>query len=83
MDVNAERDGLLHVKDMGETFTPTARDVVATKDIILARVKFVDPTTGKLGLSLVEVRVFLCVCVRAPMHTTILAAVFRCVDTVT
>lgn len=55
MDVNAERDGLLHVKDMGETFTPTAGEVVATKDIIQARVKFVDPVTGKLGLSLVEV----------------------------
>lgn len=57
VDVNAERDGLLHVKDMGETFTPSAGDVVATKDIILARVKFVDANTGKLGLSLVEVRV--------------------------
>lgn len=56
MDVNAERDGLLHVKDMGETFTPSAGEVVATKDIIQARVKFVDPVTGKLGLSLVEVR---------------------------
>ncbi|CAN0473474.1 unnamed protein product, partial [Hapterophycus canaliculatus] len=54
VDVNAERDGLLHVKDMGETFTPSAGDVVETKDIILARVKFVDPVTGKLGLSLVE-----------------------------
>lgn len=61
MDVNAERDGLLHVKDMGETFTPTARDVVATKEIILARVKFVDAVTGKLGLSLVEVRACGCV----------------------
>ncbi|CAN0547018.1 unnamed protein product, partial [Ectocarpus sp. 12 AP-2014] len=54
VDVNAERDGLLHVKDMGETFTPSAGEVVATKDIIQARVKFVDPVTGKLGLSLVE-----------------------------
>ncbi|CAB1110854.1 unnamed protein product [Ectocarpus sp. CCAP 1310/34] len=54
VDVNAERDGLLHVKDMGETFTPSAGEVVATKDIIQVRVKFVDPVTGKLGLSLVE-----------------------------
>ncbi|CAN0584543.1 unnamed protein product, partial [Laminaria digitata] len=55
VDVNAERDGLLHVRDMGETFTPTAGSLVATKDVIMARVKFVDPSTGKLGLSLVEV----------------------------
>lgn len=74
VDVNAERDGLLHVKDMGETFTPTARDVVATKDIILARVKFVDAITGKLGLSLVEVRVF-CTCVCARTRSTALTPV--------
>lgn len=75
MDVNAERDGLLHVKDMGETFTPTARDVVSTKDIILTRVKFVDPITGKLGLSLVEVRVC-SVCMRVWCLQTVVCVAF-------
>lgn len=55
VDVNAERDGLLHVRDMSETFTPSAERVVATRDIVRVRVKFVNPGAGKLGLSLVEV----------------------------
>lgn len=58
--MNAERDGLLHVRDMGETFTPSAGDLFSTKDTVRVRVKFVDPGTGKLGLSLVEVRMRMC-----------------------
>ena len=55
VDVNAERDGLLHVRDMSQIFTPSAEQMVATRDSLRVRVKFVDPGTGKLGLSLVEV----------------------------
>lgn len=56
MDVGVERDGLLHVRDMGETFTARASDVVSTRDKIFVRVKFSDPATGKLALSMVKVR---------------------------
>lgn len=55
VDVNSERDGLLHVRDMSDTFAPMAKTMFATKDEVRVRVKFVDPATGKLGLSLVEV----------------------------
>ena len=79
MDVNAERDGLLHVKDMGETFTPSAGDVVATKDTIFARVKFVDAVTGKLGLSLVEVRAWMCSCVVFVAEVVSSVPLVRCV----
>lgn len=56
MDVGAERDGLLHVKDMAQGFTPRSSDKMSTRDRVNVRVKFVDAPTGKLGLSLVEVR---------------------------
>ncbi|CAM9389782.1 unnamed protein product, partial [Phaeothamnion confervicola] len=53
VDVGAERDGLLHVRDMSEGFTTRAADVVTSGDYVNVTVKFVDAKCGSLALSLV------------------------------
>ncbi|KAG5180729.1 hypothetical protein JKP88DRAFT_197236 [Tribonema minus] len=55
VDVGAERDGLLHVSDMSEGFTPRVADAFNTGDIISVTVKHVDAGTNRLALSAVAV----------------------------
>jgi ribosomal protein S1 len=53
IDIGAERDGLLHVSDMSEGFTPSVADAVYTGQVLNVTVKFVDAGASKLALSLV------------------------------
>eukprot|EP00953_Heterococcus_sp_UTEX-ZZ885_P003221 2263-Heterococcus_DN1.PRE.2 len=53
IDIGAERDGLLHVSDMSEGFTPSVADAVYTGQLLNVTVKFVDAGASKLALSLV------------------------------
>mmetsp|Transcript_27849 Transcript_27849/g.36535 ORF Transcript_27849/g.36535 Transcript_27849/m.36535 type:complete len:310 (-) Transcript_27849:142-1071(-) len=53
VDIGAERDGLLHIKDMDvEGWVVRASDVVETGDEVKVLIKFCDPMTNKLGLSM-------------------------------
>lgn len=58
VDVGVERDGLLHVRDMSEGFVASSSivDIVRPGDRVNVTVKFVNPETGTLALSLVPLR---------------------------
>lgn len=52
VDVAAQMDGFLHVRDMANEFTHHPADIVSPGEQLSVRVKFVDPEDKSLGLSL-------------------------------
>lgn len=54
VDVGAVRDGLVHVRDMSTDFVHLPADIVRTGDMVTVWVKYVNPVTNVLGLSMVK-----------------------------
>ncbi len=53
VDIGAEKDGLLHVKDMSESFTTSPSDKVQPGQLVSVRVKHVAMSPIVIALSLV------------------------------
>jgi len=54
IDIGAERDGFVHVKDMSTEFVYHASDMLRPGQPVRAWVKYVDADLSKLGLALVR-----------------------------
>lgn len=54
VDVGAEKDGLVHVRDMAVDFVHTPTDIVRSGDTVTVWVKFVNASKRVLGLTMVK-----------------------------
>lgn len=54
VNVGAEKDGLVHVRDMAVDFVHTPTDVVRSGDNVTVWVKFIDPSKRVLGLTMIK-----------------------------
>jgi len=53
IDVGAERDGIVHISEISSEFVYSPHDVLRSGKEVQAWVKFVDPATNKLALTLI------------------------------
>lgn len=56
VDVGATRDGLVHIRDMSVDFVYDPQDIVRAGDNVPVWVKYVNPVTNTLGLTMVKPR---------------------------
>jgi len=54
IDVGAERSGLLHIRDMSDSFVYDTSSMLSKGDTITVRVKYSDPVNKKLAFTLLE-----------------------------
>ena len=52
VDIGVERDGLVHISEMSDSFVRNPHDVAAVGDIVRVRVVKVDSDRGRISLSM-------------------------------
>lgn len=54
MDVGAQKDGMVHVRDMSVDFVHAPRDIIKSGDQLRVWVKYIDPVKQVLGLTMIK-----------------------------